>query len=272
MGGYNMGKREELLKECRELGITFVDDSFSLNEIREAIENKKKEIAAAEKKRQSTETWKEAVAPEQEELLQMLESRGLDPERIQKWLSYSTSAGSQEELHHAINEDIRARNACRERHGLSKREKLMPLRRDIVDLYSHGLMDEWLNEPKLHDPNYKVNFPFERYASGIIEDLQKKEREVQKAEAVKAEVQTRFARLKVIPTKIITDPQSGKVRANEKYNQWIDEASELRHFLENQIKVYASGGKEASAVPDVEKTLKSTYQLLLPLIENAKKQ
>ncbi len=267
-----MGKREELLEECRELGITFVDDSFSLNEIRQAIENKKKEIAEAEKKRQSAETWKEAVAPEQEELLKMLESRGLDPERIRKWLSYSTSAGSQEELHHAINEDIRPRNACRERHGLSKFEKLMPLRRDIVDLYSHGLMDEWLNEPDVQDPEYKANLAFEGYASRIITDLQNKEREVQKAEAVKAEAQTRLARLKVIPTKIITDPQSGKVRANERYNQWIDEASELSGFLENQIKAYSSGGKEASAMPDVEKTLKSTYQLLLSLIEKAKKQ
>jgi len=29
-----MAKREELLIECKELGITFVDYSFSLNEIR----------------------------------------------------------------------------------------------------------------------------------------------------------------------------------------------------------------------------------------------
>ena len=267
-----MAKREELLIECKELGITFVDDSFSLNEIREAIENKKKKMAQAEKKRQSDDTWKEDVAPEQDELLKMLESRGLDDEGIKKWLSFSTSVSSQEELHQAINEELRSRNTCRERNGLTKVENLMPLRKNIIDLYSHGLIDEWLNETDPQDPEYKPNLPFEGYANNIIGELQQKEREVQKAEALKAEVQIRYGRLKVIPPKIITDPHSGKVSANQKYNEWIDEANDLRTLLENHIKTYGSAGKEGPHMPDVQKTVKSTYQLLMPLIEKAKQQ
>jgi hypothetical protein len=268
-GGYKMAKREELLKECKELGITFVDDSFSLNEIREAIENKKKKMAEAEKKRQTADTWKEGVAPEQDELLKMLESRGLDDEGIKKWLSFSTSVGSQEELHQAINEHLRSRNACRQRNGLTKVENLMPLRKNIIDLYSHGLIDEWLHESDPQDPEYKPNLPFEGYANTIIEELQQKQHEVQKGEA---EVQIRYGRLKAIPTKIITDPHSGKVSANQKYNEWIDEATDLRTLLENHIKAYDSSAKQGPHMPDVQKTLKSTYQLLMSLIEKAKEK
>jgi hypothetical protein len=267
-----MAKREELLKECRELGITFVDDSFSLNEIREAIENKKKKMAEAGKKRQSADTWKEGVAPKQEGLLNMLESRGLDDESIKKWLSLSTSIRSQEELHQAINEDLTARNSCRERNGLTKLERLMPLRKNVIDLYAHGLIDEWLNEPDRQNPEYKPNLPFEGYINNIIAELQRKEQEVQKAEALKAEVQTRYERLKVIPTKIITDPHSGKISANQKYNEWIDEANDLRRLLEKHSKAYESAGKEGPHMADVRKTVKSTYQLLMTLLEKAKEQ
>jgi hypothetical protein len=272
MGGNEMAKREELLKECKELGITFVDDSFSLNEIREAIENKQKKMAEAEKKRQSADTWKEGVAPEQEDLLKMLESRGLDAETIKKWLSSSTSAHSQEELHQAINEDLAGRNACRERHGLTKVERLMPLRKNIIDLYAHGLIDEWLHEPDPQDPEYEPNLPFEAYTNNIIRELQQKELEVQKAEALKAEVQIRYGRLQAIPAKIITDPHSGKVSANQKYNEWIDEANDLRTLLEKHIKAYDSAGKEGPHMPDVQNTVKSTYQLLMSLIKKAKEQ
>ena len=44
------------------------------------------------------------------------------------------------------------------------------------------------------------------------------EGQVQKVEALKSEGQTRYAILKVIVAKIATDPHSGKVRANGKYN------------------------------------------------------
>jgi hypothetical protein len=232
----------------------------------------RKKMAEAEKKRQSADTWKEGVAPEQEELLKMLESRGLDAETIKKWLSFSTSVGSQEELHQAINEDLRSRNACRQRHGLTKLESLMPLRKNIIDLYSHGLIDEWLHEPDPQDPEYKPNLPFQGYANTIIEELQQKERDVQKAEALKAEVQVRYERLKAIPTKIITDPNSGKVSANQKYNEWIDEANDLRTLLENRSKAYDSSAKQGPHMPDVQKTLKSTYQLLMSLIKKAPEQ
>ena len=267
-----MGKREELLKECKELGITFVDDSFSIIEIRQAIDNKKKEIAEDKAKSTSDDSWREAVDSDQQVFAAMLESRGFDDEGIKKWLSLSASIDSQEELHQAVNGDIRARNACRERHGLKKIQRLMPLREDIIDLYSHGLIDEWLKESEPQEHDYKPNLPFQAYANEIIGELQVKEKEVQKAEALKAEIQTRLARLKVIPPKILTDPQTGKVTANQKYNAWIDDANDLLRVLEENNKVYESGAKKGPEIPEVLKVIKSTYQLLVALFDKAKKQ
>jgi hypothetical protein len=267
-----MGTREELLKECKELGITFVDDSFSISEIRQAIENKKKEIAKDKARGTSDDSWRKEVDPDQRVFVGMLESRGFDDGGIKKWLSLSASIKSQEELHQALNGDIRARNACRERHGLRKMQHLMPLREDIIDLYSHGLIDEWLNETDPENPEHRPNLPFEAYANEIIGELQKKEKEVQKVEALKAEIQTRFARLKVIPPKILTDPETGKVTANQKYNTWIDDANDLRSVLENNSKVYESEAKKGPEVPDLLKLIKSTHQLLMALIDKAKQQ
>jgi hypothetical protein len=267
-----MGKREELLKECKELGITFVDDSFSIIEIRQAIENKNKEIAEDKASSTPDDSWKEGVDPDQQVLARMLESRGFDDEGIKKWLSLSASINSQEELIQAVNGDIRARNGCRERHGLKKMQHLMPLREDIIDLYSHGLIDEWLNETDPQIPEYKPNLPFEAYAIEIITELQAKEKEVQKAEALKAEIQTRFAKLKVIPPKIITNPQTGKVSANQRYNAWIDDANDLRRVLENNRKKYESEADKGPEIPEVLKVLKSTYQLLVALVDKAKQQ
>jgi hypothetical protein len=82
----------------------------------------------------------------------------------------------------------------------------MPLRKNIIDLYSHGLIDEWLNEPDPQNPEHKPNLPFEGYANDIIGELQQKERQVQKAEALKAEVQTRYGRLKVSRQKSLLIP------------------------------------------------------------------
>lgn len=267
-----MGKREELLKECKELGITFVDDSFSIIEIRQAIENKKKEIAEDTIKSTPDDSWKEGVDSDQQVFARMLESRGFDDEGIKKWLSLSASINSQGELHQAVNGDIRARNACRERHGLKKMQHLMPLREDIIDLYSHGLIDEWLDETDPQNPDYKPNLPFEAFAVEIITELQVKEKEVQKAEALKAEIQTRFARLKVIPPKILTDPQTGKVTANQKYNAWIDDANDLLRVLEKNNKVYESEAKKGPEIPELLKIIKSTYQLLVALLDKAKQQ
>ena len=267
-----MGKREELLKECKELGITFMDDSFSISEIRQAIENKKKEIAEDKTRGTSDDSWRKDVDPDQQVFATMLESRGFDAGGIKKWLSLSASKKSEEELHQALNADIRARNACRERHGLRKKQHLMPLREDIIDLYSHGLIDEWLGETDPQKPEYRPNLPFEAYANEIISELQKKEKEVQKAEALKAEIQTRFARLKVIPPKILTDPETGKVMANQKYNTWIDDANDLRRVLENNSKVYESGARKGPEVPELLQVIKSTYQLLMALIDKAKQQ
>jgi hypothetical protein len=148
----------------------------------------------------------------------------------------------------------------------------MPLREDIIDLYSHGLIDEWLNETDPENPEHRPNLPFEAYANEIIGELQKKEKEVQKVEALKAEIQTRFARLKVIPPKILTDPETGKVTANQKYNTWIDDANDLRSVLENNSKVYESEAKKGPEVPDLLKLIKSTHQLLMALIDKAKQQ
>ena len=69
-----MGKREELLRECKELGITFVDDSFSIIEIRQAIENKKKEIAEDKVKSTPDDSWREGVDSDQQVFARMLES------------------------------------------------------------------------------------------------------------------------------------------------------------------------------------------------------
>jgi len=267
-----MGKREELLEECKKLGITFVDDSFSTSEIRQAIENKKKEIAEDKPRSTLNDSWRKDVDPDQQAFVRMLESRGFDNQGIKKWLSLSASIKSQEELHQALNGDIRARNTCRERHGLSKKQHLMPLREDIIDLYSHGLIDEWLNETDLQNPEHKRNLPFEAYANEIIAELQAKEKEVQKAEALKAEIQTRFARLKAIPPKILTDPETGKVTANQKYNAWIDDANDLRRILENNSKIYESEAKKGPEVPELLNTIKSTYQLLMALLDKAKQQ
>ena len=267
-----MGKREELLEECKELGITFVDDSFSNSEIRQAIENKKKEMAEDKPRSTLSDSWRKDVDPDQQALVRMLESRGFDDRGIKKWLSLSASIKSEEELHQAVNGDIRARNACRERHALRKKQHLMPLREDIIDLYSHGLIDEWLNETDPLDPEHRPNLPFEAYANEIIGELQEKEKEVQKAEALKAEIQTRFARLKVIPPKILTDPETGKVTANQKYNAWIDDANDLRRVLEKNSKVYESEANRGPEVPELLKVIKSTYQLLMALIDKAKQQ
>ena len=267
-----MGKREELLEECKELGITFVDDSFSNSEIRQAIENKKKEIAEDKTRGTSDDSWRKDVDPDQQGFVRMLESRGFDNEGIKKWLSLSASIKSQEELHQALNGDIRTRNACRERHGLRKKQHLMPLREDIIDLYSHGLIHEWLDETDPRNPEYKPNLPFEAYANEIIAEIQAKEKEVQKAEALKAEIQTRFARLKVIPPKILTDPETGKVMANQKYNTWIDDANDLRRVLETNSKVYESEAEKGPEVPELLKVIKSTYQLLTALLDKAKQQ
>jgi hypothetical protein len=267
-----MGKREDLLKECKELGITFVDDSFSNSEIRQVIDNKKKEIAEDKSRATSDDSWRKEVDPDQRAFVRMLESRGFDDGGIKKWLPLSASIKSQEELHQALNGDIRARNACRERHSLRKKQHLMPLREDIIDLYSHGLIDEWLNETDPENPEHKANIPFEAYANEIIAELQAKEKEVQKAEALKAEIQTRFARLKVIPPKILTDPETGKVTANQKYNAWIDDANDLRRVLENNSKLYESEAEKGPEVPELLKIIKSTYQLLIALIDKAKQQ
>ena len=267
-----MGKREELLKECKELGITFVDDSFSIIEIRQAIENKKKEIAEDKAKSISDDSWREGVDSDQQVFAAMLESRAFNGEGIKKWLSLSASIDSQEALHQAVNGDIRARNACRERHGLKKIQRLMPLREDIIDLYSHGLIDEWFDEADPQKPDYRPNLPFEAYVKEIIAELQVKEKEVQEAEALKAEIQTRFARLKAIPPKILTDPQTGKVTANQKYNAWIDDANDLRTVLEKNSKVYESKANKGPEAPEVLKLIKSTYQLLLGLLDKAKQQ
>jgi len=246
-----MGKREELLEECKELGITFVDDSFSNSEIRQAIENKKKEIAEDKPRSTLSDNWRKDVDPDQQGFVRMLESRGFDNEGIKKWLSLSASIKSQEELHQALNGDIRTRNACRERHGLRKKQHLMPLREDIIDLYSHGLIHEWLDETDPRNPEYKPNLPFEAYANEIIAEIQAKEKEVQKAEALKAEIQTRFARLKVIP---------------------IDDANDLRRVLETNSKVYESEAEKGPEVPELLKVIKSTYQLLTALLDKAKQQ
>jgi hypothetical protein len=265
-----MTKREKLLKECKDLNITFVDDSFSLAEIQEAIENKKMKIAAARKNQQALDKLKEDLDPQQKELAEIYESRGYDAATIKKRVSSPISAASQEEMHKTINADIRARNACRERHGLRKMERLMPVRESVIDLYSHGLIDEWLKDPDPYDPQSKPNLRFEEYVKKIVEELQEKEREVQRAEALKAEVKTRYATLKEVPEKIISDAKTGQVRANEKYKDWIIEAHEFLAFIETHIKSYEATTKNSPDMPDLRGFLESTHSRIISLIEKGK--
>ena len=267
-----MSKREKLLKECKDLNITFVDDSFSLAEIQEAIENKKREMAAAKKNQQAMDKMKEELDPKQKELAEIYQSRGYDAATIKKRVSSPISAASQEEMHKAINVDIRARNACRERHGLRKMERMMPVRESIIDLYSHGLIDEWLKDPDSHDPESKPNLRFEAYAKKIVEELQEKEREVQRAEALKAEVKTRYATLKEVPEKIISDAKTGQVRANEKYKDWIIEAHEFLAFIERHIKGYEAIAKNNPDMPDPRGFLESTHARVISLVEKGREE
>ena len=109
-----------------------------------------------------------------------------------------------------------------------------------------------------------------RFAKKIVDELQAKEREVQRAEALKAEVKTRYATLKEVPEKIISDSKTGQVRANEKYKDWIIEAHEFLAFIEKHIKIYEATTKNSPDMPDPRGFLESTHSRVISLIEKGK--
>ena len=155
--------------KCPNCGTSIDVQDILSHQLEEEIKQKYQSQLAEEKKNDRTDQkWREGLTAQQKELAEIYESRGYDDASIKKRLSSPVPAGSQEELHAAINRDIRGRNACRERYSLTRMERLMPTRESIIDLYSYDLFDEWLNEPDRENPNYKPNMRFAGYANRIV--------------------------------------------------------------------------------------------------------
>ncbi|MFC1862640.1 hypothetical protein ACFL1Z_01635 [Thermodesulfobacteriota bacterium] len=156
-----MGTRQELIEEYKQMGFDpeDIDEEMTLDDIRGLI-FQKENLKQEELKEPD---WRDRLSPEDSKFVTQLEGWGYREDTIKDIIAVGFD---QEEYHEDMNLIIKQNNEAKLRHGLDHLvEPLLPTREVILDLYSNGILDDWLNLSDEVNPNNKPNKRFEHFVT-----------------------------------------------------------------------------------------------------------
>jgi hypothetical protein len=148
-------------------------------------------------------------------------------------------------------------------------EPLLPTGEAIIDMNSHGILDDWLNHsPDPDRPSYKPNKQFEPFAREIVMGLEIEQVQKRKTEEIKATIKEKYKSLTGdIPKRVLTEKGTGDPYINPKFRDWLSKAQHFRKELEKKTKIYESQEKEGFQVEDELSLVRVTRRNLIDLIE-----